>query len=143
MERLKVHKDPRVSDKFKSYPDKIRPKINMLRSLILEAATELEQVSEIEETLKWGEPSYLTKKGSTVRIDWKSKTPDQYAIYFKCTSKLVSTFKEVYGDTFRYEKNRAILFGLGDDVPQKELKKCISAALQYHNVKLLADLGMR
>ena len=66
--------------------------------------------TELEETLKWGEPSYLVKKGSTIRMDWKVKTPDQYAMYFKCTSKLVPTFRELFGDLFKYEKNRAILF---------------------------------
>ena len=52
-----------------------------------------------EETLKWGEPSYLVKNGSTIRIDWKSKTPDQYAMYFKCTSKLVPVFRSLFKNT--------------------------------------------
>ena len=43
-------------------------------------------LKELEETLKWGEPSYLVKKGSTIRMDWKSKAPNQYAMYFKCTN---------------------------------------------------------
>ena len=62
-------------------------------------------------------------------------------MYFKCTSKLVSTFKEVYGDKFSYEKNRTIVFKLDDDVPEKELKHCISLALTYHLVKNLPLLG--
>ena len=112
-----------------------------MRSLIIETAADIEEIEEMEETLKWGEPSYLVKKGSTIRIDWKAKTPDQYAVYFKCTSKLVPTFREVYGDTFRYEKNRAICFGLDDEVPEEELKDCIALALQYHAVKGLPLLG--
>jgi len=140
---LKIIKNPDVSAKFKSYPAQIRPKVKRLRALILECAKELEDVIEMEETLKWGEPSYLVKKGSTVRIDWKAKAPDQYAIYFKCTSKLVSTFKEIYGDTFKYEKNRAILFGLEDTIPEEELKSCIGLALRYHKVKDKPLLGMQ
>lgn len=141
MKNLKINKNPQVDSKFQSYPKEIKPKLNYLRSLILEAASEIEGLNSLEETLKWGEPSYLAKKGSTIRMDWKSKTPDHYAIYFKCTSKLVTTFKELYGDLFKYENNRAILFDLNDKVPKKELKDCITLALTYHSVKNLPRLG--
>ena len=92
--------------------------------------------------MKWGEPSYLVKKGSTIRMDWKAKSPDQYAMYFKCTSKLVPTFREVYGETFSYENNRAIVFGLDDEIPEAELKVCIGLALQYHLLKEKPRLGV-
>lgn len=139
---LKVTTNPQAKAKFKTYPPKVRKKLEVLRKLVLDTAKEIDDVNEIEETLKWGEPSYLVKKGSTLRIDWKEKTPDQYAMYFKCTSKLVETFKIVYGDTFNYEKTRAIIFKINDKVPTKELKKCIGAALQYHTLKNTPNLGL-
>ncbi len=141
MSELKINQNPEVELKFQSYPKEIQPKMNHLRKLILEVASEDDTIKEIEETLKWGEPSYLAKKGSTIRIDWKTKTPNQYAMYFKCTSKLVPTFQEVYGDTFKYEKTRAILFGLDDEIPEKELKECIQLALKYHSLKNKPLLG--
>jgi hypothetical protein len=142
MKSLTINQNPKVAPKFQSYPTEIKPKIEFLRNLIIETAEELEEIQEIEETLKWGEPSYLVKKGSTIRIDWKAKKPNQYAMYFKCTSKLVLTFREVYGDFFNYENNRAILFNLEEEVPKKELKECIRMALQYHSLKHLPKLGM-
>ena len=141
MSELKIKRDPRMDPKFKEYPKKIKPKMEFLRKLIIDVASENESIKEIEETLKWGEPSYLAKKGSTIRIDWKDKTPNQYAMYFKCTSKLVSTFREVYGETFNYENNRAILFDLDESIPANELKECIGMALQYHSLKHLPRLG--
>lgn len=75
-------------------------------------------------------------------MGWKEKAPDQYAVYFKCTSKLVPTFREVYGDTFRYEKNWAILLAVDEAVPVKALKACITLALTYHRVKHLPLLGL-
>ncbi len=111
-----------------------------LRQLILETAASIDIVGEIEETLKWGEPSYLTPKtktGSTIRIDWKEKYPDQYAIYFKCTANLIPAFKEKYPQKFRFDGNRSILFKLDDKVPIKELKNCIAMALTYHRNKKL------
>lgn len=140
MTKLKINKNPTVEPKFSTYPEAIKPKLQHLRKLILETAAE-NDIKAIEETLKWGEPSYLVKKGSTIRIDWKAKTPNQYAMYFKCTSKLVLTFKEVYGDVFEYENNRAILFKLEDEIPTAALKECIRLALQYHSLKTLVRLG--
>ncbi len=141
MDKLKIAQNPQVELKFQTYPEVIKTKLNHLRRLIIETATEHEAIEKIEETLKWGEPSYLVKKGSTIRIDWKPNTPNQYAMYFKCTSKLVPTFKIVYGNLFTYEKNRAILFDLNDEIPEKELKACIALALNYHSIKNEPLLG--
>lgn len=142
MSVLQVKTDERVTEKYKNYPDPFKDKLAHLRELILEVAQEHEQITQIEETLKWGEPSFITKKGSTLRMDWKEKTPNQYAMSFKCTSLLVSTFKEVYPTLFTYEGTRAIVFQLEDDIPKAELKNCIRAALTYHSVKQLPLLGM-
>ncbi len=141
MKNVTIKSHEAVKDKFEKYPRKVKAKMKYLRKLVLETATELEDVKAIEETLKWGEPSYIAKKGSTLRMDWKEKNPDQYAMYFKCTSKLVPTIKELYGDLFNYEKNRAIVFELDDKIPIKELKNCIAMALQYHSLKNLPKLG--
>lgn len=138
---MTITTDPAVEAVFDKYPPAIQPKLSKLRELVREVAAEAKMITELEETLKWGEPSFLTKKGSTVRMDWKQKTPDQYAMYFKCTSKLVPTFKQLYGDLFTYEGNRAIVFQLDEEVPKTALKQCISLALNYHRVKHLPLLG--
>ena len=44
-----------------------KPKLLYLRNLIVETAREMEAIAALEETLKWGEPSFLVKKGSTIR----------------------------------------------------------------------------
>ena len=132
--------DTKVAEVFENYPKPYQKKMQNLRKLVWEVADEL-GLEDLEETLKWREPSYLTKHGSTVRMDWKKKNPDQYAMYFKCTSKLVRTFKVIYPDMFTYETTRAIVFKLEDKVPKKELKHCIRLALTYHKVKHLPLLG--
>jgi hypothetical protein len=76
-------------------------------------------------------------------MDWKAKTPEQYAIYFKCTSKLVPVFKELYSNYFKFEGNRAIVFQMEEEVPVEALKHCIGLALQYHKVKNLPLLGVK
>ncbi|MEM9529096.1 MAG: DUF1801 domain-containing protein [Bacteroidota bacterium] len=141
MSPLAFKQDPRVNPVFQNYPAEIKSKMEFLRSLVLETAEETETVKGLEETLKWGEPSYLTKYGSTIRMDWKEKNPEQYCLYFKCTSKLVPTFREVYGDLFTYENNRALIFAQDADLPVEELKECIRMGLEYHKLKHLPLLG--
>jgi hypothetical protein len=142
MGNLEIKTNPEVELVFANYPDTVRHKMLALRKLIVESAKELEEVTTLEETLKWGEPSYITKHGSTLRIDWKSKTPDHYAMYFKCTSRLVETFRTVFKNKFDFEGNRAIVFQMKDRIPKKELKECIKATLTYHKVKQLPTLGI-
>jgi len=112
-----------------------------LRQLVFDAASETDGVGEVEETLKWGEPSYLVKGGSTIRMDWKNKNPDQYAVYFNCKTSLIETFRELYGDKFNFEGNRAIIFSDHDPIPDEVLKHCFSLSLTYHKIKNLPLLG--
>ena len=141
MQNLKIKENPQVKSKFAAYPSHIARLLHRLRDLILATATDIEHIHEIEETLKWGEPSYIVKKGSTIRINWQAKTPHQYAMYFNCNTSLVETFKIVFGDQFKYEKNRAIVFDLDDPIPEQALKECIEMALQYHSLKDKPFLG--
>lgn len=104
-----------------------------LRDLILKTATETEGVGQIEETLKWGQPSFLTakpKSGSTIRLDAVDDT--HYALYFICHTHLVDKFRELYPDAFTYNGNRALVFEIGQNLPVPELKHCIAMALTYH-----------
>ena len=131
-------KNPEVAAIFANFPEKIRTKLLFLRQLIFDTAAKTEGVGELDETLKWGEPSYLTTKsktGSTIRINWKESLGERYAIYFKCTIPLVSTFRKLYPTEFKYEKNRAIIFNLDDEIPKEKLSHCIQLALTYHLIK--------
>jgi hypothetical protein len=138
--QIKLQIKSEVNVVFNSYPSKFKTKLLNLRRLILDTAAAIESIGEIEETLKWGEPSYLTpnsKSGSTIRIAWKESKKDQYSIFFKCTADLIPTFKEKFPGKFKFGGNRSIDFRLNDKVPEKELKQCIALALTYHRNKKL------
>ncbi|MED0952195.1 DUF1801 domain-containing protein [Bacillus mobilis] len=139
---MNVIENAKVQRVIEQYPKHIQSRIVILHQLILDTAIETEGIDNVDETLKWGEPSYITKKGSTIRIGWKRSIPDQYAIYFNCKTGLVDTFKEVYSDLFNYEGNRAIVFAVNDKIPVEELKQCIVVALTYHTRKHLPMLGL-
>ena len=142
MKDFKLNTSQNVKTVFDNYPETIKDKMLNLRELILETAKETEEVLELEETLKWGEPSYIAKHGSTLRIDWKKKTPNQYAMYFNCSSQLVATFRIVFKQTFDFEGNRALVFQINEPLPENELKQCVKAALRYHKIKKLQLLGL-
>ena len=88
-----------------------------------------------------GMPNYLARGGSTVRIDWDDSYPDQYEMYFHCQTSLVDTFRELYGDTLRFEGKRAVVFELSDPVPVDDLKNCILMTLTYHHRRHPPMLG--
>ena len=107
----------------------------VLRELIFATAAQTKGVGELEETLKWGEPAYVTsqsKSGSTIRINRKKLSGTQYAIYFNCQTTLVETFKTLFPNEFVFEGNRAIVFDVADKIPADALRYCIAAALTYH-----------
>ncbi len=109
-----------------------------LRKLILATARNTPGVGLIEETLKWGEPAYLTtqsRSGSTVRLGWKSARPDQMAMYFNCQTNLISSFRTLFPGEFNCEGNRAIVWSLDEVVAMDALAVCLAAALTYHQRK--------
>src|SRR5271154_4876063 len=90
---------PAVAAIFDAYPAPIRTKLLALRRLILDTARATKGVGSLEETLKWGQVSYLTSEsgsGSTIRIDHVKATVGRYALYFHCQTDLVATFRELY-----------------------------------------------
>ena len=130
--------DTRVKAVFDAYPPKLRAKLLNVRKLILETAASAAGIGTIHETLKWGQPSYLTLEtgsGSTIRID-RVKSKDCYAVYFHCQTDLVETFRRLYPNEMIYGGNRSILFDADAQIPEKALRHCIGLALTYHSRKL-------
>jgi hypothetical protein len=131
---MKRFTDARVAAIFEAYPPAIATRLAALRALVLETAEQTDGVGRLTETVKWGQPSYLTEQtgsGTTVRID-RLKAGDGYAIFFHCQSGLVDEFRQLYPDTFRFQGNRAIVFEATDAVPTRELSHCIALALTHH-----------
>ncbi len=127
---------------FDTYPKEVKRKLLFLRQLIFDVASETDGVGELEEALKWGQPSYLTtqsQSGSLIRIDQIKSQAGKYAMYFHCQTTLVDTFKEMYRGKFEFEGNRGIIFREDDEVPVNELSHCVSMALTYHLNKKLGN----
>jgi hypothetical protein len=127
--------DAAVKATFSAYPKPLKAKLLALRRLIFDTARTTQGVGTLEETLKWGQPSYLTPEtgsGTTVRIDQVKSTAGQYAVYFHCQTDLVETFRGLYPTKLNFGGNRCILLSAADDVPEAALRHCIGLALTYH-----------
>jgi len=121
-----------INTVFSNYPESHRVKLEQLRDLIQKVANGLPEVLGLEESLKWGQPSFTAKPkglGSSVRLD---KRDDGVSAYFVCNTSLVDQFREIYPYQFNYIGNREIHFALDDDLHEDELSHCIAMALMYH-----------
>lgn len=126
--------NPAVADAFQRFPEDLRQKLLDLRELIYDVAVSTDGVGRLEETLKWGQPSYLTpetKSGSTLRLG-VTKDRRYAGLYVHCQTDILQNFKDRYPTAFTYQGQRAILFGEGDDLQTEKLKACIAYGLTYH-----------
>ena len=125
-----------VAEAIRSYPEPIKAAVLTLRELVLDTADEVDGVGRIEETLKWGQPSYLTPdtgSGTTIRIAPAPKrSAHDYGLFVHCGTDLVDRFRGAFGETFDYEGHRGLLFRTDDALPTNELRECIAMALTYH-----------
>ncbi|MGC2781665.1 MAG: DUF1801 domain-containing protein [Bradyrhizobium sp.] len=122
---------------FATYPQPLCKRLEALRRLILDTARTTTGVGALQETLKWGQPSYLTAEsgsGSTIRIDRIRSEPDRYALYVHCQTDLIATFRELYPE-LTYGGNRCIVLDASADLPEEALRHCIALALTYHRTR--------
>ena len=119
-----------------NYPEEAQSLFYVLRALLFDVAKHTSQIGKIEETLRWGEPAYLTsesKSGSTIRIAWNAKVPECMGIYFNCRTTLVESFRKKFGDVLHFKGNRAIYLPLCETlIDVSIIKECFFAALTYH-----------
>ena len=135
--------DPAVDAVFAAYPAPLKARLLALRRLILETAKTTAGVGALQETLKWGQPNYLTtetRSGSTIRIDQVKSAPGHCGIYFHCQTDLVETFRELYPRELNCVGNRCIVLNVADELPEPALRHCVALALTYHlNRRKAAD----
>lgn len=126
-----------VTAVFNRYPQPIRDKLWELRALVLETAAATPGVGEIVETLKWGQPSYLTmkpKSGTTIRLDAHNVNQEQIGLYVHCQTSLIATYRQRHPH-LATEGRRALILDARAPLPTDALHDCIQLALLYHQQK--------
>ncbi|SIT90571.1 protein of unknown function (DU1801) [Yoonia rosea] len=125
--------DDKVARVFAAFPASERDMALSLRDLIFEVADATPEVGRLEETLKWGQPSYLTpetKSGSTLRVGLANG--GGVAIFAHCGTDIISTYAATFGGLDQIEGNRAVVFRCADDIAPARLRLLVHHGLTYH-----------
>ncbi|KQS87606.1 MULTISPECIES: DUF1801 domain-containing protein [unclassified Rhizobium] len=132
-----------VAEVFTRFPEPVRARLLEVRDLIFTVADETEGVGPLTETLKWGEPAYLTEKsgsGTTIRLGISKAAPEDCAVFVNCQTTLIATFRAHFADDFAFEGQRALIVPADSSLSREPLALCLRAALTYHRQKPAAKI---
>lgn len=124
-----------VAEAFSRYREPVRARLLEIRGIVFSVAAETQGIGPLTETLKWGEPAYLTeasRSGTTIRLGTTPSAPGECAVLFNCKTTLVETFRAHFSDDFAFDGNRALVVSTTGVLPRKPLILCLHAALTYH-----------
>lgn len=130
-----------ATDLFKKavqgYPTDVIETLLHLKGIIFEQAGLNKKIGDIEESLKWGQLSYVSKNrsGTPIRLGIEKKAPNSLGLYVHCSTTVIGDVKHIYGNKFRYDGNRALLFDYTKTIPEKEIRHVIDMILSYHTNK--------
>ena len=121
-----------VVQTFGQYPTSVKDRLLEVRALIFQVQQADSDIGELDETLRWGEVSYLTgqsKSGSMVRLAMtRSGDP---AVFFHCGTTLIERFRGQYGHVFEFDSNRALILTRPVAETKAELLDCLRQAFRY------------
>ncbi|WP_415235675.1 DUF1801 domain-containing protein [Sneathiella sp.] len=121
---------------YQSYPQNVRHQLLSIRHTIFELSDSSDEIGDIHETLKWGYPSYETKRpktGTPIRLQWLPKK-SQYGVFVHCQTDLIARFRQDHPEQ-EVDKNRGILFSEKADCPKETIQNFLYQALTYHKSK--------
>ncbi|MBT3141961.1 DUF1801 domain-containing protein [Phaeobacter gallaeciensis] len=125
---------PFASDKvaaaFAAIPPDPRAGLLQLRDLIFEVAANDSRVKSITEDLRWGQPAYLSPRGSTLRLG-VPKTGG-FGLFVHCQSRLMPDYQHAFPGLDRIEGTRALLFDDPGQIDPTRHGWLIARALTYH-----------
>lgn len=118
-----------VAAVFDSFPNSARKGLLHLRELIFDRAAQDSKIAPVSEALRWGQPAYLCKTGSSLRLGIP-KTGG-FALYVHCQTTLIRDFTELFPLDFTVEGSRAIHFQSESGIDDEKINFLITAALRY------------
>ena len=122
---------PSVQAAYHAFDPAPRAILLTLRALIYDTAKTL-PVGRVEETLKWGQPSYATpdtRAATPIRLG-VTKSGD-VGIFTHCQSTVMSDFRALAPPKMRFDGNRALLLPPSEPIVINDITPLIRAALSY------------
>lgn len=135
MRKREYQMDEQVRKAYDRFDALVAKRLLEIRLLIFELAELDDQIGVITETLKWGEPSYLTeqsKSGTTIRLSKVKDEANYCGIYVHCQTRLISEFRDSFADALEFSGNRAVLIDVNKPLEETPVKMFLQKALTYH-----------
>tara|TARA_R110002094_G_scaffold23868_14_gene36157 strand:- start:1518 stop:1952 length:435 start_codon:yes stop_codon:yes gene_type:complete len=95
-------------------------------------------VGALDETLKWGQPSWRPTKprtGSTLRMDWNPKFPDRLSLFVDCKTDLAARMQTLYPDLPENDGQRHLAIDLYAPLPEQAITHLADMTFTYHRTK--------
>ena len=105
---------------------------------IFHDVAEQAKVGTLDETLKWGQPSWRPSKsrtGSTLRIDWNPKFPDRLSFFVDCKTDLAARMQTLYPDLPENDGQRHLAITLSAPLPEQAITHLADMTFTYHRAK--------
>lgn len=133
MDHNPVFHDPKIEAAFLSFSKRERDCLLRVRALIYQQSKRDDEIGNIIESLKWGQPSYDTapRTGTPIRLGLIKSAPDHVALFTHCQSNVMEQARLHYDADFTFEGNRALLIPLSCTLPEAALRHVIRIALRY------------
>ncbi len=111
------------------YPPACAARLRAVRALIFAVARDLAGSGAVHETLKWGQPSYVVKTGTPLRLGIGAS--GEPALLVHCQTTLIAQARDMFSDVLTFEGHRAICLSVERDLPEVPLRQVIRWALTY------------
>lgn len=122
--------DPRVEALLDAADPDIAAGITRLRRMIYEVAASDPKIGPVQETVKWGQPAYLARKGTTLRLG--QPKGGGFGLYVHCQSRVIPEFRDLFPDHDRFDGTRGVVFRAADEICSERHGWLIHRALGYH-----------
>lgn len=119
----------RIAAAFDLPDARARAGLLALRDLILETAKTLPDIGPVEEALRWGQPSYISREGTPLRLGVPKSA--RFGLFVHCQSRVIPNYLERYPAWDRIEGTRAVLFDRPDQIEPLRHGWLIRHALTY------------
>ena len=95
-------------------------------------------IGTLDETLKWGQPSWRPIKprtGATLRMDWDADSPDRLSFYVDCKTDLAARMRDIYPDLPLNDGQRHLAIDIRAPLPEQAVSHLAEMTFSYHRAK--------
>jgi hypothetical protein len=126
-----------LADRISNWPAAAQDTLLQCRAIFQEVADQAD-IGSLDETLKWGQPSWRPGKprtGSTLRMDWNPKFPDRLSLFVDCKTDLAARMQTLYPNLTENDGRRHLAVSLDAPLPKQAIAHLADMTFTYHRAK--------